>query len=225
MDNSLNYIKFRYDFLNDDEHPYTILAMLFDSPAKYPFGVMGVETCNARGVNTKRHLHFNFATEEKPESLRKRFMRHYGEDAKKRGRGWYSLVHERDVRDFNHFFRYPIKQIEPISFDYKYGRVPLPPDFDILQQNILAYEEWAKGKDILTKNEIKRDSRLSTYEKILDIVQSDSPDLNSLQDCKLYVLRYFMENNIPPNKLKVCDIANGVALTLRLITYEEFLGM
>lgn len=226
MDASMNFIKFRYDFLTDDEHPYSILAMLFvkeHGTTVYPSGVMGVETQNARGTQIKRHMHLHFMTDEKPETIRKRFLRKYGNDQEKRGRGWYSLALETDVKDFNHFFRYPIKQMEPASFRYVFDRIPLPVGFDIATQNVLAYEEWTKSKEILTKKENQRDSKLSVYEKILDIVQTTSPNLNTHQECKLFVLNYFLENNIPPSKNKIIDIANGVALTLRLISKEAFL--
>lgn len=223
MDSTMNYVKFRYDFRDDDEHPYQILPMLFNGNPNPP-GIMGIETQNARGTTIKRHLHYHFMTNENVETIRKRFTRAYP-DRQKRGRGWYSLEHEKDVKDIEHFFRYPIKQIEPCNFDYKWDRIPIPEGFDIKYQNALAYEEWAKGKEILTKKENQRDSRLSVYEKILDIIQNTSPNLFSLRDCKIWTLEYFIENEIPPNKNKISDIANGIALKLKLISKEEFLDI
>lgn len=221
MDISGVFAKFRFDFCDDNEHPYSILSQLFPT-GEYPMGVLGIETQNARGTQIKRHMHYHFITTENIETIRRRFTRSYPH-FKKRGRGFYSLHQEKDVRDVNHFFRYPLKQIEPINFKYNFDRIRLPDEFDIKLQNLLAYEEWSKSREILTKKENQRDSRLSVYEKILDIVQKTSPNLNTHRECKLYVLYYFLENDIPPNKLKVTDIANGVALRLKIISKEEFL--
>lgn len=221
MDN-MKYAKFRFDFTDDTQHPYQILNYM--GFKTYPSGILGVESQNAQGALIKRHLHFHFITDENVESIRRRFSRNYP-DFKKRGRGWYSLTEEKDVRDVNHFFRYCVKQQEPITFKYEFSRIPLPEDFDLKLQNLLAYEEWSKGKEIMTKKAKENLSRLSVYEKILDIIQKTSPNLFALRDIKLYVLDYFLENNIPPNKNKIIDIANGVAITLGVISKEQFLDL
>lgn len=221
MDN-MKYVKFRFDFTDDTTHPYQILNQLFGST--YPVGVLGVETQNAQGALIKRHLHYHFVTDEKVETIRKRFSRNYPQ-FKERGRGFYSLTEETDVRDVNHFFRYCVKQQEPITFKYEYTRIPIPEDFDLKMQNILAYEEWSKGKEIMTKKAKESLSRLSVYEKILDIIQKTSPEIFTLRDAKLYVLDYFLENNLPPNKNKIIDIANGVAITQGIISKEQFLDL
>lgn len=222
MDN-IRYAKFRFDFTDDAQHPYQILNYLGFANG-YPSGILGVETQNAQGALIKRHLHYHFVLDENLETIRKRWYRNYP-DAKNRGRGYYSLVEETDVKDVNHFFRYCVKQQEPITFKYEFLRIPIPQDFDLKLQNLLAYEEWSKGKEIMTKKAKENLSRLSVYEKILDIIQKTSPNLFSTREIKLYVLDYFIENNIPPNKNKIIDIANGVAITLNIISKEEFLDL
>jgi len=231
-------VKFRYDFLNDEEHPYQIMNALFGP--QYPCGVLGVESNNACGAVIKRHFHFHFClpADDDKESVRKRFIRNYKllhpelvsyppnskEGTITRGRGWYSLKVETDVEDNDRFFRYCVKQIPPEKFNYEFTRIPLPAGLDLKFQNILAYEEWSKGREILTKKAIKDGCRMSTYEKILDIIQKTSPVLNSVRDCRRFVLAYYKENAIPPNRGKIYDIADGIALLQGVIDEESYLG-
>jgi len=215
------YIKFRFD-LQENEHPYQILNMLCCGAEYYP-GILGVENYNKYGEQIKKHLHYHFVSNVESGTIRHRLERSYP-DFKIRGKGWYSLKQEKDIKDTNDFYRYCVKQYEPHKFVYEYARVPCPDNFDLSVQQLLAHEQYQKGKEILGKKKDKDNTRLSVYERIIDKVTNDSPDLKSLVAIKMYILAYFMENELPPNKLKICDMAMGIGLKLKVITPEEFFG-
>lgn len=211
-----NYIKFRYDFQNETQHPYAVLYRMFKV---FPVGILGMETFNKYGETIKRHMHLHFVTDEKIETLRKRFIR----SGKKEEKDIYSLKEEKDVVDINRFYRYPLKQIEN-QFEYQFDKIPLPPDFDLELQRHLANEEWEKGKQILSKQRVKADSRQTTYEKIIELVEENSPDFANLLAVKNYVLDYYLDNNIPPDHGKINNIADGIALIRKVITRDEYFG-
>jgi len=217
------YCKFRFDLL-EDEHPYQVISLIIDGAKYYP-GVLGVETHNKYGEVIKKHIHYHFVADVCAGTLRKRLERNYPKFQERKGSSYYSLSDEKDVKDTDHFFRYCIKQYEPIEFKYEFDRIPIPPNFDMTTQQLVAHEQYNIGKEIICKKREKRDTNLSVYEKIIDKVTNDSPDLKTLTEIKLYVLDYFIENSLPPNKLKICDIASGIAILLRVITREEFLGI
>lgn len=215
MDN-MNYIKFRCD-LDEDEPPYPVVYRLFKE--RLAVGIMGVETMNAYGEIIKRHLHYHFITNEKIETIRKRYVRSYGDDARPN----YSLKLETDVKDPDRFFRYPLKQYIPDKFLYSFrDRIDIPEGFDVVLQNKLAYEEWNKGKQILTAKAVKNDSRLTVYERIIDKIEKEQKVFCDVNDIKFYILDYFMEEKLPPNKQKIVDMANGIAIAKKIISREEF---
>lgn len=216
------FCKFRFDLL-EDEHPYQIISHILDG--KYYAGILGVENHNKYGEVIKKHLHYHFISDVCAGTLRKRLERQYPKFQERKGSSYYSLSDEKDVKDKDDFFRYCIKQYEPIEFKYQFDRVPLPENFDLITQQLLAHEQYNIGKNVLNKKREKKDGNLSVYEKIIDKVTKDSPELFSLRDIKLYVLDYFIENELPPNKLKICDIASGLAIMLKVISKEEFLGI
>lgn len=216
------YIKFRFDLLENEE-PYQILNMLCGGKPYYP-GILGVEDHNKLGEQIKKHLHYHFTSDVESGTLRRRLERTYPL-FKTRGKGWYSLGQEKDVKDDNDFYRYCLKQYNPENFVYKFDRVPIPQGFELMTQQLLAHEQYEKGKEILTKKRDKDCSRLSVYERIIDKVTLDSPNLKTLTEIKLYILDYFTENSLPPNRLKICDMASGIALLLGVISREEFLGV
>lgn len=217
MEDNKHYIKFRCD-LEEDEPVYPVIYRLFKD--KLPTGVLGVETKNAYGETIKRHLHFHFSTEEKPETIRKRFIRTYGGEDKKPN---YSLKNENDVKDTHRFHRYVLKQYEPDKFRYQYGdKIPVPTGFDLVMENRLAYEEWLKGTQILTKNAVKRDSRLTTYEKIIEELETNDVQFQSVREIQYYILDYYMTHKIPPQKSKILDMANGIAIMKHIISYDDF---
>lgn len=222
MTKGQHYVKFRFDLL-EDEHPYQIISQIIDG--KYYAGILGVENHNKRGEVIKKHLHYHFISDVCAGTLRKRLERNYPKFQDRKGSSYYSLADEKDVKDKDHFYRYCIKQCEPINFKYEFDRIPLPENFDLITQQKIGHEQYNIGKDIINKKRDKKDGNLSVYERIIDKVTKDEPKLFSLTDIKIYVLDYFIENELPPNKLKICDIASGIAIMLKVITKAEFLGL
>lgn len=208
------FVKFRYDFVDDEQHPYAVMHRLFK---EFPTGILGIEKYNKYGETIKRHMHLHFVTSEKIETIRRRFLR----SAVEGQRDCYSLKEEKDVEDINRFFRYPLKQIEN-QFVYEYSRIPIPDDFDMELQRHLANEEWERGKQILTKQRVKADSRQSTYEKILDKLEENPRTFADLYEVKNYVLDHFFETRIPPDHHKINNIADGIALLNNVISRYEY---
>lgn len=219
-DKKLHYVKFRFDLLEGDI-PLQIICQCI---GQYYPGVLGVEEHNKYGEIIKKHLHYHFVSDICAGSLRRRMERNYPKWEERKGSKYYSLVDEKDVKDKDHFFRYCVKQCELINFKYEFDRIPLPENFDLKTQQLIAHEQYNIGKEIMNKKREKRDGNLSVYERIMDKMTKDKPELFLLQDVKVYVLDYFLENDIPPNRMKICDIANGLAIKLGLITRAEFLG-
>lgn len=213
MDNKKTYIKFRCD-MDDIDNPNSLVYMLYNGKTDI-IGVMGVEKMNKYGEQIKTHLHFHFETEEKVETIRKRFVR---ANEKKKN---YSLKMETDVVDLDRFYRYPLKQYDPAEFKYLY-KFTLPENFDMKLQQLLAYEEWNKGKEILTKHAVKRDSRLSVYERILEKLDTEGVKFDNLQDIKYYIFDYYMDNKLPLQKQKMLDMVNGVAAFHGVISKYDF---
>jgi len=213
------WIKFRFD-LQENEHPYQLLNMLCGTAQYYP-GVLGVENYNKYGEQIKKHLHYHFMSPVESGTLRRRLERTYPE-FKTRGKGWYSLKQEKEIKDTDDFFRYCIKQYETNNFVYEFSRVPIPENFNLSVQQLMAHEQYQKGKEILGKKKDKDNTRLSVYERISDKVTTDSPNLKTLYEVKMYILDYFMAEELPPNKQKICDMAMGISLKLKIISKEEF---
>lgn len=207
-----NYIKFRYD-LKENENPNTVLYRIWDH---FPVGILGVETKNKYGEEIKRHFHFHFVTNEKIETIRRRFTR----SANKNEKDSYSMALEKDVKDENKFFRYPLKQYES-----KYNpdiRIKVPDNFDIDMQRLLAHEEWKKGTEILSRQRVKHDSRQTTYEKIISIIEENCVKFSNLKEIRMYILDYYLDNDLPPNRMKIVDMADGIAIKQGVIGKEEY---
>jgi len=208
-----NYIKFRYD-LKESEHPISILYRIWKQD--FPVGILGIETKNKYGEEIKRHFHYHFVTDEKIEAIRRRFTRSAIKDQKDN----YSMALEKDVVDENRFFRYPMKQYES---EYKpLANIKVPENFDLDLQRILANEEWEKGKQILSCQRVKHDSRQTTYEKILSIIEENCVRFCNLEEIQDYILRYYLDNKIPPNRLKIIDMADGIAISQSIISFGGY---
>ena len=85
-----SHIKFRYDFEDESQHPYSVLYRMFK---EFPTGILGIETYNKYGEIIKKHMHYHFVTDEKIESIRRRFTRSFAADKKPA----YSLKEEKDI--------------------------------------------------------------------------------------------------------------------------------
>lgn len=222
----VRYVKFRYDFTDMEMSDVTISHVMeviyrLLSPkgdGSVYSGVVGVENKNRYGEVIKTHMHYSFMTTEKPESIRRRFMRTKSKKVES-----YSLAEETDVVDFNRFFRYALKQYDPSTFEYKYySRIPLPPNFDLMLQQHFAYDEWERGTQILSKARVKRDSRASVYERIIDQVAESGVIFLDLRQVQDYVLDYFLDNNLPPDRNKIMNMADGLAIRSHIIDRDDY---
>jgi len=217
-----NHIKFRYDFPEDesftDMTPYMVIYRLLKVDTAMPTGVVGIESKNKYGEEIKKHMHFHFISDEKLETIRRRFTRSAVEGKKDS----YSLALEKDVIDDDRFFRYPLKQYSsPFVYPFS-SRIPAPTGFDFSIQQLLANEEWEKGKQILSKNRVKSDSRLTTYEKIIDLIEENSILFFGISGIRHYILQYYLDNNIPPNRSKIIEMSDGIAIRQKIISFDDY---
>lgn len=212
-----NFLKFRYD-LAENETVLPVIYRLVKDGNKIPSGILGIEDKNKYGELIKKHLHFHFMSEEKIETIRKRFNR--SSDPEKKDS--YSLCLEKDVKDQNKFFRYPLKQYENID-NFNNNNILIPNGFDIKIQHLLANEEWNKGKEILSRQRVKSDSRQTTYEKIIELIDNENIKFSSIKEIEIYILEYYLKNNIPPKKAMIFDMSDGIAIKQNIISVYDYL--
>lgn len=212
-----NFLKFRYD-LAENETVLPVIYRLVKDGNKIPSGILGIEDKNKYGEVIKKHLHFHFMSEEKIETIRKRFNR--SSDPEKKDS--YSLCLEKDVKDQNKFFRYPLKQYENID-NFNNNNILIPSGFDIKIQHLLANEEWNKGKEILSRQRVKSDSRQTTYEKLIELIDNENIKFSSVKEIELYILDYYLKNNIPPKKAMIFDMSDGIAIKQEIISKNDYL--
>lgn len=212
-----NFLKFRYD-LAENETVLPVIYRLVKDGNKIPSGILGIEDKNKYGELIKKHLHFHFMSEEKIETIRKRFNR--SSDPEKKDS--YSLCLEKDVKDQNKFFRYPLKQYENID-NFNNNNILIPSGFDIKIQHLLANEEWNKGKEILSRQRVKSDSRQTTYEKIIELIDNENIKFSSIKEIEIYILEYYLKNNIPPKKAMIFDMSDGIAIKQNIISVYDYL--
>lgn len=212
-----NFLKFRYD-LAENETVLPVIYRLVKDGNKIPSGILGIEDKNKYGELIKKHLHFHFMSEEKIETIRKRFNR--SSDPEKKDS--YSLCLEKDVKDQNKFFRYPLKQYENID-NFNNNNILIPNGFDIKIQHLLANEEWNKGKEILSRQRVKSDSRQTTYEKLIELIDNENIKFSSIKEIEIYILEYYLKNNIPPKKAMIFDMSDGIAIKQNIISVYDYL--
>lgn len=227
-----NFMKLRFDFDPEVDNPYEILAIIFNAEQPdfiFPLGVIGIENMNKYGDVIKTHLHYNFQTTEKPDTIRKRIMRAF-----KRPKGWYSLAQETDVLDMDRFFRYPTKQYEEYVFPkfqtelngvritLPRSRFPLPADFDMVLQNKLAYEEWVQKRDFLRASRDKQHGKKSTFEKIMEEINAKNTTFTGEYEIYMYLLDYYEAHNLVVERFKIRNMIDTIALRTGLIDRRVF---
>jgi len=219
------FYTFRYFFTEGENDPINVLYRMFGADENpMPAGILGIETMNKYGEIIRRHMHFHFSSREMLDSIRKRFLRTRRKtDDDKFIQDDYMLAMNADTYNPDRCYRYPLKQYSPADFEYKWAsRIPVPDNFDIKEQQLCAFEEWDRNKDHHTKKRDKANSRDTIYEKIIKQISEQSVLFTELVQVEYYVLDYFLENGIPPDRSKCRNMADGIGLRAGLLTYDEF---
>lgn len=219
------FYTFRYFFTERENDPMNVIYRMFGSDENpIPPGILGIETLNKVGEIIRKHMHFHFTSREYLDSIRKRFLRsRCMDDDGKLIADDYMLAMNNDTYNPDRCFRYPLKQYIPSEFVYKWAsRIPVPEGFDIKEQQLCAYEEWDRNKDHHIKKRDKALSRDTIYEKIIKQISENSVIFLDLKQVRYYVLQYFLDNDIPPDRLKCANMADGIALCAKIIDFDEF---
>lgn len=218
------FYTFRYFFTDTEQDPMNVIYRMFGSEENpVPPGILGIETMNKYGEIIRRHMHFHFISTEYLDSIRKRFLRTRRMDDEKPIADDYCLAMNSDTYNPDRCFRYPLKQYTPAEFQYKWAsRIPIPEGFDIKEQQLCAYEEWDRNKDHHSKKRDKANSRDTIYEKIIKQIAEQSVIFSTHYEVQHYVLDYFLQNGIPPDRNKCSNMADGISLRAGLLTYDEF---
>lgn len=218
-------VSFRYDFGENeqDKHFCSVISQTLDG---YYAGIVGVETMNKYGETIKKHLHYNFLypadgkeTEKFIARIRKRIQRLNAESEFPRQKGYYSLTMP-EVKDFDRWFRYCLKQVETFDKVLRNDRIPIPADFDLELQWKMANEEYLRDVEHLSSRRDSADKRQTTLQKLIDL-SSDRvfPSVRSVFD---FVLQYYKDEVIPMERLKMRSNIDTLCILRGLITEEEW---
>lgn len=218
-------ISFRFDF-RETEPDAHYCSVIVQNLGEYFPGVVGVETMNKYGETIKKHLHYNFlypgdesAAEKFVAKIRKRIQRNNSESSAPRQKGYYSLTVPK-VEDYDRWFRYGLKQVETFDKVLRNDRIHPPPDFDYEIQWKLANEEYLRDVEHLSKRRETADKRQTTLQKIMDLASNEVfPDKDSVFD---FVFKYYKDEMIPMERLKMRGIIDTVCIHYHLITYAEW---
>jgi len=222
------YFGFRYDFYAD-ETASDVIRVIYDTAAQYSGsygfsikGILGEEHRNRYGDEIKRHLHFHFEfssgilfnfREKVIYRIKKEFK--HG-----RGRGWYSMIPNYDIRDMDRFYRYPLKQYE-VRYDPTYD-IQVPEEFDVQTQRIVANDEWERTKEIMCAKRDKNNSKDTTYERILALYHESGVKLPTRKAAFVFVMDFFEKEGFPPDRLKIRSILDGLCLKTGLLSMDDF---
>lgn len=114
----MNYYKFRYTFDTEvnETHYISCFDTIFIQRLKADKWTCGIEEMNSMGEKVSKHIHIHFTSTDKKGNIRARLTRYWKEQAKQEGIEYdggnklYSLKEEKNVDDYDRFFRYPLKQ-------------------------------------------------------------------------------------------------------------------
>lgn len=221
-----NFYKFRFTFGSDiqDEENKSVLRHKIGSAMEYGIGdeikkyaihyVMGVESLNKLGEPAKFHFHIHFTSDAKIGAIRKNLQRYFSSvEEGRKGNDLYSLQQEKDVKDIDRFFRYPLKQISDKITQRQKDRVDWNLDLatDELEyielQRKLAYEEWNKE---CQRNRMKMDKVLdkeSTFDKLCKYLEDK--ETQDVECIIKHILEFYKENGLSMN----LNTIRGYALT------------
>lgn len=181
--------------------------------------VIGHEELNSLGDPTLHHVHIHFSTYGNISSIRTNLTRLWKKeynDLRVRA-ALYSLKEETDVKDYDLFFRYPLKQgnemfqkknIYPVNFDYAVQRV-------------LAMDQWQRECEYKKAKQNTDLNKESTYSKLKTYL--DSFEILEILMIKRYIFRYYLKEQLAMNANTMSGYANTYAAQVGLLTEDDFI--
>lgn len=222
------YYQFRYTF-NEDEDPinrphiarYFIRQLMpYMVDGKY---TAGIELCKKGMAPTKPHLHINFMSRTKKDSIRHNLMYHDEKQAKETGEKYfykprcYALCIEVNI-DQNKFWRYPLKQQKGDTACFvKFGGWPK----DIVVHWInTGYDAWLVASEI----ENKKIEKKEVSDQLSDRLFQYLDNLEQKDDLSLKVgiqQFYIVEEQRPFNRTTALGYFYNYKIKRGLMTHTQ----
>lgn len=212
-----NYISFRYtlDPAIPIKHYVETFATTYVSLLRPTCFTMGLESLDKYGEPANPHIHLNFQTDDKVDSIRQRLRRYWKSvDEKREGNSLYSLktvIPEDRIR----FYRYPLKQ-GAITFD---NEMILPSDFDLENERKLAYHEWSQG--IIYNKQIRdrMEAKSGKYDKIAKYL--DELKVSSKIEVQRGVINFYKNEKLSCNFKNMQGYVNTYMLLKGWLSEDE----
>lgn len=225
----LSTIQFRYDFTAEEQtrNPVCIIGKYLEG---FHSGIVGVENRNKWGEEIKRHMHYNFFYEGDEKEAKKfvarvakRIQRENQEleEKDRRTKGYYSCVVVKEVKDFDRWLRYCLKQYDKFSDWVQDPKIKIPINFDAELQWKIGAEEYLRDREFLSRQREKKDRGLTTFEKILDAIREENVVFKNRRDIHKFICDYYNDKDIPIDRLKTQSMMDSISLRCGLMTQDE----
>lgn len=208
-----NYYKLRYTFpdeVQDEENKTVLMDRIKEfcrteliewithfEAVDYSYGI---EFKDKYGEPTKIHVHMHFASDKDIGGMRKWITRRWKEQGEERTRAsLYSFVEEKDVKDEERFYRYPLKQYAgkfSSGLTHRMLVASISPEKHA-ELVALAHDEWTRLCEINIK---KRDTQLNkdtTYQKIEKHL--GQMDIKTYGQVKDELIKFYMKEGMAIN--------------------------
>lgn len=185
--------------------------------------VWGYETKNKLGEATAAHIHCHFTTDKEIETIRKALTRKWKDEGETRTRAsLYSLKLEKDVKDTDFFFRYPLKQGDSLLEKYNV----YPDGFEFEKQKLIAMEMYKTSVEV-NRNKLETQlDKTTTFDKLCDYLALQ--EISNKHDVLKYTLLFYKTNKMSMNiktmsgyALTYCCINNYISDQLIIESMEK----
>jgi len=238
-DENLIYVKFRYIFSGDDEleeHAMPTISELLaiinidqrSNQTRVKYITIGLERLDKCGEKTNKHIHMHMLIDDNVGSIRKRLQRYFeSRDEKRKGNCLYSLTQEDDVKDESRFFRYVFKQCmavdNPRENKLLANYQQYPPDFDVVLQKKLAFDEWMRDIDfnLKKKADMLKPNTKDLLFGYLDNIHNTVGRLKTKVEILTFILMYYNQEEKSANQATIMGYLNTAIMRYGLMTAEQ----
>lgn len=174
----------------------------------------GVEEINKYGEKTKKHIHFNFESEDKKETMRTWLTRKAESFGfKLKGKEMYCLQQFPQPEDYERWIRYPIKECEtPLVTNI--------PAQDLTRLQLCAKDERARCIKLNIEKREYANQKSSYFDKICEHLEKTK--FNTHRSIYIEICKKYVEDKKPLNHSTINGYTNIYMLQKSLITYDAF---
>lgn len=179
--------------------------------------IFGDEHLDKNGVETARHFHFNFCSDDKKDTLQKAIRVWFNEhEYVCKGNACYALAQVDEPNDIKRWLRYNMKERWVPSLS---NLKDFTPD-EIEYMENLAKDE--RQRQVLKNKEYhaKQQDKQTLFDKIIKHIEKK--DLKTYRDIFIEIVRYYVEDKKPVCPRTVKGYTHNYMLSHQLISYEEF---